>query len=323
MAISEVDTLFLSYSQPEISGPCLLEGRIVVVIPAYNEERFIGSVVLQAREYADAVIVVDDGSCDATAEIARAAGAVVVRHTTNQGKGTALNSGFCKAREFSFVAVVMLDADGQHLPDEIRQVLAPVLAGEADIVVGSRYLENHSRVPWHRVVGHWGFNLLTNLTSGVTATDSQSGFRAFSPQAMEAITFSSSGFSVESEMQFLAHDLGLRFKEVPIIIKYEDKPKRNVFVHGMMVLNGMLRLVGQHRPLLFFGVPGMVLLVAGLLWAIWVLTIYQANRELAIGYSMISVSLSLIGVLSLFTGITLHSIRSLLLELLHSQPHHQ
>lgn len=292
-----------------------MKEKLVVVIPAYNEERFIGSVVLQAREYADAVIVVDDGSCDATAEIAVAAGATVVRHTMNQGKGVALNSGFCKAREFHPDAVVMLDADGQHPPDAIQQVLCPVLAGEADIVVGSRYLENRSQVPRHRIIGHWGFNLLTRLTSGCPSTDSQSGFRAFSPRAMEAITFSSKGFSVESEMQFLARDLDLRFIEVPITIKYTDKPKRNVFVHGMLVLNGMLRLVGQHRPLLFFGVPGLILLIAGIAMGVWVLYIFQLGGQLAIGYAMISVTLEIIGALSLFTGIMLHSIRSLLLDL--------
>jgi hypothetical protein len=153
----------------------------VAVIPAYNEERFIGSVVIKACKYADAVIVVDDGSSDATAEIARLAGATVIQHEQNAGKGAALSTGLRKARELHPAAVVVLDADYQHRPREIGQVTAPVLAGEADIVIGSRYLSNGSNTPTHRVWGHRVFNLMTNGASGVAVTDSQSGFRAFSP----------------------------------------------------------------------------------------------------------------------------------------------
>ena len=265
--------------------------RIVAVIPAYNEERFIGSVVLNAQKHADAVIVVDDGSTDATAEIARAAGAIVVQHDRNRGKGMAFNTGFRKARELHPDAIVTLDGDGQHLTEEMPSVLTPVLAGEADIVVGSRYLDGGGRVPRYRIWGHRVFTSLTNLVSGVRVTDSQSGFRAFSPRALEAITFSSSGFSVESEMQFLAHEHDLRMAEVPITADYAERPKRPVVAHGLTVLNGVLRLVGQYRPLLFFGVPGMVLLLVGLGWGAWVVKIYQSTQQLAVGYTLISVLL--------------------------------
>ena len=109
---------------------------VAVVIPAYNESRFIGSTVLKAREYAQCVIVVDDGSTDGTAGMAETAGAFVFRHECNQGKGTALNTGLRAARELGARAVVTLDADGQHLPEEMNRLLAPVLEGQADIVVG-------------------------------------------------------------------------------------------------------------------------------------------------------------------------------------------
>jgi glycosyltransferase involved in cell wall biosynthesis len=289
--------------------------RKVVVIPAYNEERFIGSIVLKARQYADTVIVVDDGSTDAMAEIAEAAGAIVVRHAQNQGKGAALNTGLAKARELCPAAVVLLDGDSQHLPEQIPQMLAPVLAGQADIVVGSRYLEQTSDVPRHRVLGHWFFNLLTNGASREQVTDSQSGFRALSPLALGALTFGSNGFSVESEMQFLAHEKHLRMVEVPISIRYPDKPKRSVVVHGLMVLNGVLRLVGQYRPLLFFGVPGLFITLFSLALGGYVVSLYQATKVLAVGYAMITVLLAMIGMLTFVTGIILHSVRDLLLEL--------
>ncbi|MBI3242597.1 MAG: glycosyltransferase family 2 protein [Chloroflexi bacterium] len=229
--------------------------RVVTLIPAFNEERFIGDMVLKAGDFADVVIVVDDGSSDATAEIARAAGAIVVRHERNQGKGAALNTGFRKARELEPAVVVTIDGDGQHLPEEMPKVAAPVFKGEADIVIGSRYLEKRNEVPLIRILGHLLFNFLTNAVSGTSITDSQSGFRAFSPRALQTISFQSSGFAVESEMQFLARDYDLRLGEVPITVRYQGRPKRNVFIHGLAVLSEMLRLVGQRQRRFGFAQP--------------------------------------------------------------------
>lgn len=290
--------------------------KIIALVPAYNEERFIGSVVLKARRYTQTVIVVDDGSTDATAQVAAAAGAVVFRHAANQGKGVALNTGLRLARDHSPDVVVMLDADGQHLPEELALVVAPVLEGRADVVIGSRYLDRSRRVPRHRVWGHLFFNTLTRLASGMACTDSQSGYRAFSPAVLEAVSFRSNGFSVESEMQFIAHENNLRLVEVPVTIQYTDKPKRPVLAHGLAVLNGVFRLVGQYRPLLFFGVPGFVLLLGGVAWGIWVVNIFSRTHILAIGYAMISVFLSVVGLIMMSTGFTLHSIRGLLIDLL-------
>jgi glycosyltransferase involved in cell wall biosynthesis len=294
--------------------------KAVVIIPAYNEERFIGSVVLQAYKHVDTVVVVDDGSTDSTAEIAEAAGAVVVRHAHNQGKGAALNTGFQMARELDPDVVVTLDADGQHLPDEISVVAAPVLEGQADIVVGSRYLEKKSRVPFHRVWAHRIFNFITKRVSRVSMSDSQSGFRAFSPRALGSISFHASDFSVESEMQFLAFEHNLRTRDVPITIFYHGKPKRVAAAHGLIVLNGILRLVGQYRPLLFFGVPGILLLMAGIAWGFWIIDIYHRFHTLAEGYVILSALLTIIGTLALFTGIILHSVRGLLLDLVRPRP---
>jgi len=294
--------------------------RVVAVIPAYNEERFIGSVVLRAREYVDHVLVVDDGSRDNTANIAELAGAEVIRHEENRGKGIALNTAFDHARaHYMPAAVVTLDADWQHAPEELPIVLAPILADEADLVIGSRYLKPTGEVPWKRVVGHWGFNMLINTTSGTHLTDSQSGFRAFSEQALQYITFTSKGFSVESEMQFLATDYKLRVVEVPIRIRYEDGAKRSVITHGFKVLNGILRLIGQTRPLLFFTLPGSIILLIGLGVGLWVVNSYRLHQELAIGTALVAVLLTFIGTLALFTGIILHSLRGLMLDFIRTQ----
>jgi glycosyltransferase involved in cell wall biosynthesis len=289
--------------------------RIVAVIPAYNEERYIGSVVLKVRHYVDAVIVVDDGSMDSTAEIAQAAGAIVLRHEGNRGKGVALNTGFRRAGELDPDAIVVLDGDSQHLPAEMPSILAPIVRREADIVVGSRYLVGKGGVPRGRSWGHRAFTFLTNVTSGVRVTDSQSGFRALSPRALAAVILSSDGFSAESEMQFLAREYDLRMIEVPITADYVEKAKRPVMAHGLLVLNGLLRLVGQYRPLFFFGVPGLVMLLAGLGWGAWVIELYRRYGGLAVGYLMISVLLTILGTITLSTGVILHSVRGLLLEL--------
>ena len=290
--------------------------KVIALIPAFNEERFIASVVLKTRRYVDEVWVVDDGSRDATAELAEEAGAVVLRHECNQGKGAALNTGFRAVRNQANTLVVTLDADGQHEPAELMQVIGPVQRGEADIVIGSRYLVKESDVPTARIWGHKFFNSVTRLASGVAASDSQSGYRAFSRHALETISFNSRSFSVESEMQFLANQHGLRVKEVPIIIRYADKPKRPVIQHGLIVLNGILQLTGQYRPLLYFGVPGMMMLLVGLLWGLWVVEIFQRTRNLAVGYAMLSTLLAISGMIMLSTAITLHSVRGLLLDLL-------
>ena len=286
----------------------------VVVIPCYNEERFIGSVVLKAREYADYVIVVDDGSADATAAIARSAGAIVVEHEKNSGKAIAMNTAFKKALEFDPKVVVAMDGDWQHMPEELPVVSAPILNDEADLVVGSRYLENTSEVPLKRIIGHWGLNAVINTLSGVTVTDSQSGFRAFSKLAVEKISFGSAGFTVESEMQFMAADHKLKVMEVPITIRYLDAPKRSVIKQGMQVLNGVLKLVSQHRPLLFFGVPGILSLLIGLGLGFAVMDSYQAGGSFPTLLTLGAALLLINGTVATFTGIILHTLRGYVVD---------
>ena len=290
--------------------------KVIAVIPAHNEDRFIGSVVIKARRYADVVLVVDDGSTDLTAEVARAGGAVVISHAENQGKAEALNTGLRRVRGLvKDAVVVILDGDGQHEPSEIPNVVKPVLEGRADVVVGSRFLEVRSNIPRWRILGQHLLTLVTNAGSGVRLSDSQSGFRAFSSKAVELLVFGQNGFSAESEMQFQARQHGLKVVEIPISCKYEEKPKRNPLSHGTQVLNGVLRLVGQHRPLLFFGLLGGVLLLAGVALGWRVVEIFYAKGVLPIGYALVTVLLVVSGMLASFTAIILHSLRALLLDL--------
>lgn len=283
----------------------------IALIPAYNEERFIGSVVLKALRYVDLVIVVDDGSADETANIAEAAGAQVIRQP-NMGKAGAINAGLDRVRAYHPVAVVLLDGDGQHDAGDIPSILRPVLAGEADVVVGSRFLGVESNTPKWRVAGQQALTVATNLASGVPLTDSQSGFRAISSRALGSMHFRTTGFSIESEMQFLVRQYDLSAHEVPITVNYDEGPKRNPFKHGVQVLNGILNMIAQHRPLFFFGVPGMVFVVAGILLAYLVSDNYWRYYQLATGTAIIAMTLIVVGALTIFTGIILHTIRAYL-----------
>ena len=285
----------------------------IAIIAAYNEDRFIGSVVLKTRQYVDHVIVVDDGSTDLTSPIAEMAGAEVIRLEHNQGKAQAVNTGIRRARELDAGIAILLDADGQHHPGEIPSLIAPIEARETDMVVGSRFLGAPSSTPRWRIFGQRALTVATNVASGVSLTDSQSGFRALSRRALTTLTFRpEGGFSIESEMQFLVHRHKLAVEEVPVTMDYSEGPKRNPFRHGMQVINGIMTLVGQHRPLLFFGVPGMLILLLGVGMGIVVVQRYDTYQTLAVGYGLISVLLGIVGVQTLFTGIILHSIRAFL-----------
>src|SRR5215204_625769 len=153
-------------------------GAIVVAIPAHNEDRFIGSLVLKLRAQNRHVLVVDDGSSDATAAIAEAAGADVIRHPTNLGKAAAVHTVFEHARRLGTDVLVVLDGDSQHDPADVDRVAAPVLNGEADMVVGSRFAGVRSRIPRWRIAGQRALTLATNMGSGLHLSDSESGYRA-------------------------------------------------------------------------------------------------------------------------------------------------
>jgi len=225
------------------------EPKVIVGIPAFNEQDQIAEVVRGALPHAAAVVVVDDGSRDLTAFNALDAGAMVIRHRHNAGKGAAVATLFRYAVEQSADALVLLDGDGQHDPDEIRDVVGPVLAGRADVVIGSRFLTQRSDIPRHRVLGQRAFNVMTALASGVPCTDSQSGFRAFGRRAFCAIRIAETTFSVECEQQFECAVHGLRLIEVPISCRYDLPEKRSAYVQGVEVLSRLCVMSVRRRVL--------------------------------------------------------------------------
>ena len=282
---------------------------IIAGIPAYNEEKNIAKVILKAQTHADKIVVVDDGSKDYTANIAEKLGAIVVRHETNLGYGAAIKSCFLAARDLNADVLVTIDADEQHNPDDIPRVVAPILSGEYDLVIGSRFDHGWAReIPRYRLAGLRILNEATNQVATRSVTDSQSGFRAYSRRAIGTIRIYESGMSVSSEIAIKASEQGLRIGEVPISIRYEDKPSKDPISHGLEVLSFIVRFASEKHALLLIGLPGLVCVVIGSYWTLWVLERYNEIHRFAIGTALAAAGLGLVGFLAINTALILFAL---------------
>lgn len=292
--------------------------NITVVLPAYNEEVSIGSIVLLTRHYSDSVIVVDDGSSDRTAIIARKAGAHVIVHEVNKGKGGALKTGFAAAAGLGADIIVTMDSDGQHNPSEIPLLAAPIIDGYAEMVNGSRYL-NHTdtNTPIYRRIGQTVLDTATNMNSGLKITDSQSGFRAFAASTKDVFRFNAKGMAIESEMLADAGRSGLRITEVEIGVRYDvDCSTISPIKHGLGVLVMVLKDIEFNRPLYYLTAPGISLGAGGLVMGAYFLNnfTFGAGTGLQFGPTMLMILLIIVGTFMALTGILLHSMSAVMRE---------
>jgi glycosyltransferase involved in cell wall biosynthesis len=280
---------------------------IIACIPAYNEEKTIAKVILKTKKYVDKVIVCDDGSTDMTAEIAEAIGAKVIKHERNKGYGAALASLFKAAREENASAMITLDADLQHNPDDIPKILSSIIKGEADIVIGSRFLDGKGKLPKYRSLGIKVITKLTKHVSYKDITDAQSGFRAYSREAIHSIIPSEQGMGASTEILLRAKEHGLRIKEIPIEIKYDvEKPStQNPILHGLDVVLSTVKHLSIKRPLVFYGGPGLTALIVALFFWVWTLQIFASSRQVVTNITLIALGATLIGLMLLTTGVIL------------------
>ncbi|MBE3093545.1 MAG: glycosyltransferase family 2 protein [Actinobacteria bacterium] len=286
-----------------------LKSNTLAIIPCYNEEMTIGSIVLKSKRYVDTVLVINDGSNDDTARIAKDAGAVVISHEKNSGKSACIKTGFHYALKNDFAYVVTLDGDGQHNADEIPILLENLMKGDYDISIGYR-TGNNTEMPLWRKIGKRVLDYATSAGNGGFITDSQCGFRAFSKKAIEAITprLNGENFTVESEQLIRAHEMKLKIVNTKVTCKYEnlDTSTKNPASHGFSVLNYVIWLVAEKRPLLFIGVPGFISVIIGLLFGILTLQYYNKTHVFLISYAIIVSIFLIIGALAMFIGLMLN-----------------
>jgi glycosyltransferase involved in cell wall biosynthesis len=261
--ISNVTHSDVDSSKSELS---VIRRRIAVVIPAYNEEATIGSIVLGALRNCDQVYVINDGSTDKTSEVAKLAGADVLEMENNSGKAAALLRGLRTAKQNGFSYIVMMDGDAQHKSIDIPALIEPLKNGSADMVIGSRFLKEDNHVPKYRRVGLKVLNTFTNIGSKRKLTDTQSGYRALGPKALENLDFDSAGYLVGLDMITHFSNRGLNVIEVPVSVRYNvpNGHKQGSTPTGSRLFENVLLTEAYNRPLLLFGVPGLTMFIMGL-----------------------------------------------------------
>ena len=289
---------------------------IVACIPAFNEELTIAKVIVKAQKYVDKVIVCDDGSTDMTSEIAEALGADVTKHGMNFGYGATLASLFSRARELGADVMVTLDADGQHDPDDIPRLIKPIIAGEADIVIGSRFSgRSAGNIPSYRRVGIRIITTLVRKVSYKGIKDAQSGFRAYSKRAIELIKPAEMGMGVSTEILMRAGEYGLKIKEIPVTISYgKNTSTRNPLYHGLDVVLSTVKYFSTRHPLMFYGIPGVASLIVASVSGLMLIHLFNVTRYFSLPLALIAVGFGLMGAIMCSTAVMLWVLVSLVRE---------
>jgi len=285
----------------------------IACIPAYNEESHIESLVNSAKNHVDSVVVCDDGSTDNTANIAKNAGAVVISHKINKGYGAAIISLFNYARENNVDIMITVDGDGQHDPDQIPLLLNTISQHNVDVVIGSRFLNQNIEAPGYRQRGIKIITSTANYGTDLKVSDSQSGFRAYSKNAINAIHPTEENMSISTEILFKISNKGLSLAEIPITISYDgDTSQHNPVSHGVSVLANTIKYVSIKHPLQFYGIPGIVAIAIGIILGGLFLDGYLNNQVILFGMMAGSVVLFLLGAILSVTAVILFSMANLI-----------
>src|SRR5215208_7629859 len=291
--------------------------RILVCIPAYNESKTIGDIVLKAKNHATEIIVYDDGSSDNTSEVAKAAGADnVIRNPENSGYGVAIRTLFQAAKERNADIMVTIDSDGQHNPDQIPDIIKPIIEEDFEMVAGSRFLDHKDtqRVPRYRSLGIKTITKLTQSASYNNITDSQNGFRAYSRNALLKLNLFENGMPVSTEILLNAKQKNLSLKEVPIEVSYEvEAPSsQNSVLHGAGLIFTLMQFISLRHPLASYGIPGVALLIVAAVLANNALDLFSKNGYVSTNLVMVSVGTGVIGAVLLVTSTILYTLTALL-----------
>ena len=298
-----------SQAESDDAAPEIL--RVAVLIPCYNEESTVGQVVRQFRDQLPgaSIYVFDNNSSDQTAACARQAGATVLSEM-RQGKGFVTQSMF---RQVDADVYVMVDGDETYPADAVHRLLAPVIAGQADMVVGSRlHEESDSEFKQLNALGNRLVLRVLNAIFRVQLTDILSGYRAFNRKFVKGLPLFGGGFEIETELTIKAIERGLRIVEIPINLTHRppgSHSKIRFFRDGVIILHTILSLFRDYKPLTFFGGTGLGLLVLGAVPALIVIVEFiNTGRVLRFPAIVLAVALTVCGLLSITVGLILHSI---------------
>ena len=289
--------------------------KITVGIPAYNEEKNIAKIIVKLKKIADQIIVCDDGSTDSTYAIAESLGVTVIKHPKNSGYGMAIRSIFLKAREINADILVTIDADGQHKIEDINKIIKPIVDGQADISIGSRFLKEDNNTPGYRKLGVKVITKVTNSSLSEKVTDAQSGFRGYNNKVLQSLTPSDSGMGISTEILIKSSNLGLKIAEVPTEIQYEgDTSTQNPVTHGTEVLMSTLKYISIEKPLRFYGIPSFIFFIIGLTFTFLSIQYYAEIGRLNTNITLVAAGALLIGIILIVTAILLYSLVSVVRE---------
>ena len=290
--------------------------KIIIGIPAFNEEKNIASIITKLMNITDSIIVCNDGSSDLTSEIAEKMGAVVINHEKNLGYGGAIRSIFLKAKELDGDILVTFDADGQHRIEDIENVTTPIINQEAELVIGSRFLDDSEKeVPQYRKVGIKVITKITNASIKQKLTDSQSGFRAYSKKVVDELNPSELGMGISTEILIKASSKNFKILEVPIKILYSgDTSTHNPISHGSSVILSTIKYTSIEHPLKFYGIPSVIFFIVGLSFTYLSAQYYAEIGRLNTNLTIVAAGTILIAVVLLITSILLYSLVSVVRE---------
>jgi glycosyltransferase involved in cell wall biosynthesis len=289
--------------------------KILIGLPAYNEEKNIASIIMKLKKISDQIIVCNDGSTDLTGPIAEKMGAIVVTHPKNLGYGAAIRSLFTKFIELDADILVTFDADGQHRVEDIETVIEPIIKNEADITIGSRFLGDNTDVPTYRKIGIKTITNLTNVGTENKLTDSQSGFRAYHKRVIPDIFPSEHGMGVSTEILIKANKKQFRIREVSIKVLYGgDTSTHHPVSHGVSVILSTMKFISIEHPLKFYGIPGLVFLGIGLIFMIWTIQVFSESRVVLTNVALVGLASTILATMLLMTAIMLYSLVNVVRE---------
>jgi glycosyltransferase involved in cell wall biosynthesis len=278
----------------------------VACIPAFNEGQNIARIVHSCAKHVDKVIICNDGSTDNTESEAFSAGAYVINHTTNMGKGKSMKSLFELCKFINADIVITIDGDGQFLPAEIPKLTKDIEDGKSDIVIGYRF-ETEKDMPSYRKIGNKVLDQLSKKVSHLNLRDTQSGFRAYSKKAINLINFTSNGFVADSEILIDASTKDLIISEQHVTVLYNTGGRtstQNPIRHGGGVLISLLEMILMKRPLTYLGIPGLIMSIFGIITSSLTLISFNETGYFSIPITLLSIVMFTVGImLVLVSGI--------------------